>query len=97
MLSILNELFYAISKFERDEIFFKQIFDRTMQEIYSSEEFVFFKELNTHQYDDFMDFPTEQVLRFVNTFEQRRLNLNEASSAIIGGIVGALLTIFFAK
>ncbi|GAA0134747.1 hypothetical protein YSY43_15870 [Paenibacillus sp. YSY-4.3] len=95
--SILNELFYVISKFERDEIFFKQIFNRTMQEIYSSEEFVFFKELNTHQYDDFMDFPTEQVLRFVNTFEQRRLNLNEASSAIIGGIVGALLTIFFAK
>ncbi|EGG35204.1 hypothetical protein [Paenibacillus sp. HGF5] len=94
---LLNELFQSISRFERDEIFFRQQYNNAMKEIYANGESTFFKKDIDMQYENFMDFPVEQVLKYINTFEQRRLNLNEASSAIIGGVVGALLTILFAK
>ncbi|GIP21048.1 hypothetical protein [Paenibacillus sp. J22TS3] len=95
--ALLNELFHAISKFERDEIVFKQRYNNDIKEVYTDGEFSFFRKNIEELYAEFMEFPTEQVLRYINTFEQRRLNLNGASSAIIGGSIGALLTILFAK
>lgn len=96
--SILTDLYQKIAKFERDEIFFKQEYERYLNKAFVNSETSFFKEEVEEMYrTEMSNLPIEQVIRYVNTFEQRRLNLNDASSAIIGGIVGALLTILFAR
>ncbi|WP_238653551.1 hypothetical protein [Paenibacillus piscarius] len=99
--SLLNFLYITIADFEKDELLFKQIIKKRMDDTFTNRNVYFYKDLIEKQQKETLDLPTQQFVQLINLFETRRLNLNEIValivSAIAGGSFGALLTMLLSK
>jgi hypothetical protein len=96
--SQLNEVFISIAEFESDDIFLNSSIQDSYSEIYESDN----ASISLRKYLDNAikrrkQYPTKQLVELATLFEGRREKVVESMiviiSAVLGGIVGSLLTI----
>ena len=97
----INEAFISIAEFESNELFHRNIILRHYRNIYSDKKETYFQFYVNKKIKDRFTYPTKQGVELISLFESRRIKSVEIFvvliSAMIGGGIGALLTIFLSK
>lgn len=94
---LINEAFTAIAGFESGDICINNITQRDYRDIYLGREEQYFQSDIDKQMKERFVYPTKQTGELISFFESRRVKSVEIlvvlTSAILGGVIGALLTI----
>jgi len=98
----INEAFTSIAEFESDEIFFNSIKQKDYRDIYSDKKIeTYFQSYIDNEIKEQLTYPTKQTFQLISFFERRRIknieNFMILISAVIGGVIGSLLTILLSK
>lgn len=94
---LIGKLFTDIATFEGNIIFKDSLQQNEYKEIFSVKEEIFFKTLIDKKLEEKLDYPVKQTTDLINFFESRRVKslelITALIAAILGGAIGALLTI----
>ncbi|MEZ4866736.1 MAG: hypothetical protein R3C14_35780 [Caldilineaceae bacterium] len=98
--SKLRDAFISIAEFESEQLFYSTQIEDSYRNTYSSERpSLVLKKYVDDTIQSRVEYPTRSLLELANLFEGRREKAVESVivliSAILGGVVGALLTVFF--
>jgi hypothetical protein len=97
----INEAFISLAEFEGQAIFETTEFKDACMVQYDTEESCFLQTYVDRALEERPQYPTAQVSRLFDLFEQRRLHnfeyLAVLIAAMLGGIIGALLTAWLTK
>lgn len=97
---IISQAITAIAELETDIISLKDFIQVSLDSIYSGKEVIIFKTDIDKAIQLDYSYPTKEMTQLLNFFEQRRVKSLEMLiviiSAIIGGSIGALITILLA-
>ncbi len=95
----IKKLFVAIAIFEKDLIFIKEEILNDYKDIYSDRWDSYFQAFIDKAIKEDETYPTNQLIQLLNYLESNRAKnmelLTMFFSAIVGGIIGALITLFF--
>lgn len=95
----IKKLFVAIAIFEKDLIFIKEEILNDYKDIYSDRWDSYFQDFIDKAMKEDETYPTNQLIQLLNYLESNRAKnmelLTMFFSAIVGGIIGALITLFF--
>ena len=98
---LINEALVSLTEFESKDLYSQNIIQRDYSDLYSDKEEKHFQPFIDKELEERVDYPTKEMSQLVAFFESRRIKALEVLiflvSAIIGGTVGALLTILLAK
>lgn len=94
---LIGKLFTDIATFEGSDIFKSGIQQNEYKETFSIKDEIFFKSLIDKELEEKLDYPIKQTTDLVHFFESRRVKslelITALFAAILGGAIGALLTI----
>jgi|GEM_PF-1749750 len=94
---LIEKLFTDIAIFEGDDIFQTSIQHNDYKSTFSIKDEIFFKTFIDKELEEITNYPVKQTTELIHFFESRRTKGLERStaliSAILGGVIGALLTI----
>lgn len=97
--SLIGKLFTDLAIFEARDIFNGRIRQNEYNEVYKLKDEMFFKTFIDKEFDEKYEYPVKQITELVKFYEGRRVKSVELSiaiiAAILGGAIGALLTIYF--
>ena len=91
-----NNIFISSAEFQSNEIMEKKFLRKHYKDVYFGEQEGHFKHFIDSEIENRIEYPIKQVNELISFLENRRLHILEISmllfAAIIGGVVGALLT-----
>lgn len=94
---LIGKLFTDITTFEGSDIFNSGMQQNEYKETFSVKDITFFKSLIDKELEEELDYPVKQTTDLIHFFESRRVKslelITALSAAILGGAIGALLTI----
>jgi len=97
----IKDLFIAIAIFERDLIFVKETMRRDYKDVYSERWSSHFKNFIDKEMKEDETYPTKELIQLLSYLEDKRTKNMELItmfiSAIIGGGIGALITLLLTK
>ena len=97
----IKELFIAIAIFERDMIFVDESLKTDYKDLYSERWMSHFKNIIDVKIKENETYPTKELIQLLSYLEENRAKNMELItmflSAIIGGVMGALITLFVTK
>ena len=97
--SLIGQLFTDIATFEGEDIFRTGLKQNSYNKIFSIKDQIFFKTFIDKELEEKIDYPVKQTSDLITFFEIRRVKSMEfiiaLISAILGGAIGAILTIYF--
>lgn len=95
--TLIGKLFTDIATFEGSDIFKSGMQINEYKETFSVKDEIFFKTLIDKQLEEKLDYPIKQTTNLIHFFESRRVKnlelITALIAAILGGAIGALLTI----
>ncbi len=94
---LIGKLFTDIATFEGSDIFKSGMQQNEYKETFSVKDEIFFKTLIDKELEEKLDYPIKQTTDLIHFFESRRVKslelITALIAAILGGAIGALLTI----
>lgn len=97
----LNEAFISIAEFESNELFLHSVITRNYRNVYSGNIDTYFQPYIDQEIKGSSAYPTKQANQLMSLFESRRIKRVEIFvlliSAMIGGVIGSLVTILLSK
>ncbi len=97
----LNDAFVVLAEFEGTDLLTESSLDRDYRDTYESDEPAWLRSLVDKERADKSTYPTEQTSSLIQLFETRRLSGLELTalllSAIVGGLIGSLVTALLAS
>jgi len=98
---LINEAFTSIAEFESEEFEYQGFIQTRYGSVCSGREGAYFQSYIDNQIQERISCPTKEVGQLISFFEGRRVKSVETlvllGSAILGGAIGALLTILLSK
>ncbi|MDP2541005.1 hypothetical protein CSC81_14675 [Tenacibaculum discolor] len=98
---LIGELFTDVATFEGESIQYDAFRQNTYNETFSLKDQTFFKSFIDKELEEKMDYPVKQTSDLITFFESRRVKSMEFIIALIasllGGAIGAILTIYIQK
>ena len=97
--SLIGKLFTDLATFEAKDIFNDRIRQNEYNEVYRLKDETFFKTFIDKEFEEKYHYPVKQITELVKFYEGRRVKSVELViaivAAILGGAIGAFLTIYF--
>ena len=98
--ALINQIFIDLADFESNDMGLESFVRTEYESSFASELSAVFKADVKKRWDDRLTYPTHEIARLIQFFEDRRNRAVEAlavvAAAILGGIVGSTITILFA-
>ena len=98
---LIGQLYIDLATFEVENIYQKYTQHNEYNHAFSVKDEIFFKSLIDRQLEEKLEYPVKQTVELLKFFESRRVKslelITTLTAAILGGAIGALLTISLQK